>query len=178
MRFSENLLIARIVLALAIVLALVVGGGNALLDQRSELEEKFSAPSESIRAELLEMRSNAATLSSIAQAYDKANKDAITALNDAVSQLDHAEDASAMFAASLALDTAVENCYSDLSRLTLSEMDTADARYKYKNFTSAQLRISHDDYNVHAAEFNKDLSAFPASLLALIRGIRPLSLFQ
>ena len=104
--------------------------------------------------------------------------DVIAALNAAIAQLDAAEDASAMFAASLALDTAVENCYSDLSRLTLSEMDTADARYKYKNFTSAQLRITHDDYNVRAAKFNKDLSAFPARLLGTIRGIRPLSLFQ
>ena len=178
MRLSENLIIARVVLALAVVLALVVGGGNALKDQRGELVAQFSAPSESISAELQEMRSNAAMLVSIAQAYEASSKDCIAGLNDAIAQLDAAEDAAAMYAASLALDSAVENCYSDLSRMTLSENDTADARYKYKNFTSAQLRITHDNYNVLAAEFNSELAAFPANLLAMIRGIKPLSLFQ
>ena len=178
MRFFENLTIARVVLALAIVLSLVLSGGNALLGRRGELEASFSAPAESISAEVREMRSNAASLLGIAQAYEAANAEYTAALNDAIAALDAAQDASQMYDASLLLDSAVESCYSDLSRIELSEVDVEDVRYVYKNFTSAQLRISHDEYNLKAAEFNAELSAFPASLLAMVRGIRPLSLFQ
>ena len=41
----------------------------------------------------------------------------------------------------------------------MSSMDTEDVRYKYKNFSSAKLRISHDPYNELAADFNDQLSA-------------------
>lgn len=178
MRFSENLLIARIVLAAAIVVSLVFGGGGALMDRRVSLDAQFNASSESIGAELQEMRSNAAVLVSIASKYDAANQTFISDLNAAVSALDEAGDPSAKYQASLKLDSAIENLYSNLTGLKLNDMDAQDARYAYKNFTSAQLRISHDSYNELAAEFNKDLGKFPAGLLGALRGVSPLSLFQ
>ena len=178
MRFSENRTIARIVLALAIAVSLVFGGGGALMDRRASLEEQFSASSESISAELQEMRSNAAVLVSIARKYDEADKKMIGALDEAILALDGAADASAKYQASLALDSAVENLYSDLSGLELGDVDTQDIRYAYKNFTSAQLRITHDSYNQLAAEFNRDLAKFPANLLGSLPGVNPLSPFQ
>lgn len=178
MRFSENLLIARIVLAVAIVIALVFGGGGALMDQRQAVSEQFSASSESISAELNEMRSNAVVLASIAGKYKTADKSFIDALNAAVAALDGAEDPAAKHQASLTLDSAVEALYSHLTGLQLGEMDAQDARYAYKNFTSAQLRITHDGYNEAAAQFNRELSKFPAGLLGKLRGVRALSLFQ
>ena len=178
MRFSENLLIARIVLAVAIIASLILGGGNALLDQRTAAESRFYANSESISAELNEMRSNAAVLASIAGKYDAADKAFITALNDAVSSLDSAEHISDKHHASLKLDTAVENVYSNLTGLKLGDMDAQDARYAYKNFSSAQMRIEHDGYNDLAHQFNQDLGKFPAHLLGMLRGIKPLDLFR
>lgn len=178
MRFSENLMIARIVLAVCIVLSLIFGGGGALMDLRNAAESQFYANSESISAELNEMRSNAVVLSSIAAKYDTADKTLITALNDAVSSLDSAEHISGKHQASLKLDTAAENVYSNLTGLKLGDMDAQDARYAYKNFSSAQMRIEHDGYNGLASEFNQTLARFPANLLGMLRGIDPLALFQ
>lgn len=178
MRFSENLMIARIVLAVCIVLSLIFGGGGALMDLRTAAESQFYANSESISAELNEMRSNAVVLASIAAKYDTADKTLITALNDAVSSLDSAEHISGKHQASLKLDAAVENVYSNLTSLKLGDMDAQDARYAYKNFSSAQMRIEHDGYNGLASEFNQTLARFPANLLGMLRGIDPLALFQ
>lgn len=178
MRFSENLLIARIVLAAAIVVALVFGGGGALMDRRIALETQFNASSESIAAELNEMRSNAAVLVSIANKYDTASQTFISDLNTAITALDEAKEIEEKYQASLKLDSAVENLYSNLSGLKLGDVDVQDVRYSYKNFTSAQLRITHDAYNDLAAQFNQDLAKFPANLLGSLRGVRPLGLFQ
>ena len=178
MRFSENLLIARIVLAAVIVLSLVFGGGGALMDRRIAAEAQFNADSESISAELNEMRSNAVVLCSIAAKYKTANQSFISDLNAAVALLDEAKDVSSRHQASLKLDSAVENVYSNLTGLKLGDMDAQDARYAYKNFTSAQLRIEHDGYNALAEEFNNDLSRFPANLLGALRGVKPLGLFR
>lgn len=178
MRFSENLIIARVVLAACIVFSLVLGGGGALKDERSAAEARFFANSESISAELAEMRSNAVVLSSIAAKYDTANQSFISELNGAVSLLDESKEISAKHAAGLKLDSAVENLYSNLTGLKLGDMDAQDARYAYKNFSSAQMRIEHDGYNELASAFNKELSGFPASLLGTLRGVRPLELFQ
>lgn len=178
MRFSENRQIACIVLVLAVAASLVFGGGGALKEWRSEVVRQFEASGESISAELQEMRSNAATLVSIAREYEDANQAYIDEMDAALNALTDAESVHDKYQASIRLSDAVEDCYSDLSGLTLSDMDAQDARYKYKNFTSAQLRISHDGYNEQAAGFNQALSRFPASLLGGLIGLEPLGLFQ
>lgn len=178
MRFSENLTIARIVLAVCIVFSLIFGGGGALMDMRTAAESQFYSNSESISAELNEMRSNAVVLVSIANKYDTADKTFISDLNAAVALLDEAADVSSKHQASLKLDAAVENVYSNLTGLKLGEMDAQDARYAYKNFSSAQMRIEHDGYNELAAQFNQELAKFPANLLGALRGVDPLGLFQ
>lgn len=175
MRFSENQTIAYAVLALAIALSLIFGGGGALMDKRTDVDRVYHAASESISAELHEMRDNAVTLESLAKKYAV---DSAADLTAAIGVLDSSEGVAAEYAASLQLDSAVEQVYTDLTGVSLSSMDAEDARYKYKNFTSAQLRISHDPYNELAAEFNGQLSAFPANLLGMLRGVKPLELFQ
>lgn len=178
MRFSENRPIAYVVLALCIALSLIFCGGGVLMDKRAEVDQVYHAASYSISAELLEMRDNAVTILSIARKYDDADSTYTADLDAAISALDASEGAASDYAASLQLDSAVEHVYSDLTGLKLSEMDAEDARYKYKNFSSAQMRISHDPYNELATGFNGQLSTFPANLLGLLRGVRPLELFQ
>ena len=56
--------------------------------------------------------------------------------------------------------------------------DPDDFRYKYKNFTSANLRISHDPYNDSAAEFNRLRGGFPARLIASVCGVDELERFN
>ena len=178
MRFSENRPLALVVLALVVVAALILGGGGKLMDRRTALENRFDAPSESIGAELAEMHTNAAALLGIVNRTEGAHAEFADALSDAVNELDQAKTISERHAASLKLSVAVENCYQNLTALPLSDMTAKDARYAYRNFTSAQLRITHDDYNLQAEAFNRELNAFPASLLAALRGVKPLTLFR
>lgn len=176
MRFWENRRIACAVLVVCIIASLLVGSG-ALITQRTALVTQYNASTFSISAELLEMRSNAVRLQGIASKYAAADRDLISALNNAVSALDAAKDVQAQYQASLLLQSAVEGCYSNLTALALSSADTSDARYAYKNFSSAQLRISHDSYNELAAAFNAQLAQFPANVLGTLRGVKPLQLF-
>lgn len=177
MRFSENRPLARVVLAAAVVASLL-GGGGTLRDLRAEVEAQFYAPAESVAAELLEMRSNAATLAGIARKYDEADQTLIAQADEAVGMLDEAEAISAKYQASLTLDSAIENLYSNLTGLELGEIDAQDVRYAYKNFTSAELRLSHDGYNERAEKFNQELKGFPAGLLGALCGVKPLELFR
>lgn len=178
MRFSENRPVACAVLTLAIAASLIFGGGGTLRDQRNAIAMQYAADSESISAELLEMRANANVMASIAKEYADADEAYIAEIDEALTALSEAGEPHEQFEASQKLAAAVENVYSDLSGLGLSDMDAADVRYKYKNFTSAQLRISHDSYNARAAEFNQKLDKFPANLLGALGGVGELSLFQ
>lgn len=178
MRFSENRKLAFLILAIVVAASLFFGGGGALLDLRDEIVVQYSAGSESISAELTEMRQNADTMASIARKYDDANAEILAEMTAAIQALNEAETVDGQYEASVRLYAAMENCYSDLTGLELSEMDAEDVRYKYKNFNSALLRISHDPYNERAAAFNEELSRFPASLLGSLRGVKPLSLFR
>jgi hypothetical protein len=176
MRFGENRKIACAVLVVCIIASLLMGGG-ALMKQRTALLTQYNASAYSISAELLEMRANAVRLQGIASKYDAADSSLTAALSNAVAALDAADDVQAQYAASLLLQSAVERCYANLTSLTLSAADTSDARYAYKNFSSAQLRISHDSYNELAAAFNAQLSQFPANVIGALRGVKPLQLF-
>ncbi len=181
MRFSENRPIAYAVLAVVIIASLIFGGGGALKERRTALVNQYNASSFSISAELMEMRSNAVKIQNIGMKYNAADNKLISSLGDTVSALDaasNAGDVNGQYAASLLLSTAVETCYAHLSGLALSDADASDVRYAYRNFTSAQLRITHDSYNTLAAQFNADLARFPANMLGTLCGVDPLGLFQ
>lgn len=55
---------------------------------------------------------------------------------------------------------------------------SAPAQTPYKNFTSANLRISHDPYNDAAAQFNELRGGFPAGLIGGVCGVDGLEAFN
>ena len=172
MKFTENRPLACGILAVVIAGTLFIGGGNALSAKSKAVETTFFAASESISAELKELSDNAVVLSSIAANAKGVNQAQVTAVNDAVDALRAAETISAKADASHDLTVAVENLYSGASNLTLSDKDAEDFKYRYRNYESALLRISHDGYNDEAAIFNNEKSGFPAGLISAVRGIR------
>ena len=178
MKITENRPIARAVLALVIAGTLVIGGGNALSAQKKDVQAAFSASSESISAELKEMADNAVVMNSIIANAEGADAEKTTAVSDAIDALSSAETVSARYDAAQTLTAAVEDLYSYGSNLKLSETDADDFRYKYKNFSSALLRISHDSYNEQAAAFNEEKSGFPAGLISAVRGISDAELYE
>ena len=178
MKFTENRPIARAVLALVVAGTLVIGGGNALKGQQKAVQAAFSAPSESISAELKEMADNAVVMNSIVANAEGADSEKTAAVSAAIDALNAAETVSERYDAAQTLTAAVEDLYSYGSNLKLSETDAGDFRYKYKNFSSALLRISHDSYNEQAAAFNEEKSGFPARLISALRGVGDAELYE
>ena len=178
MKFTENRPIARAALALIVAGTLIIGGGNALIDQKKAVQAAFSAPSESISAELKEMAENAVVMNSIVANAKGAESEKTDAVSAAIDALNRAETIPDRYDAAQALNAAVEDLYSYGSNLKLSETDEGDFRYKYKNFSSALLRISHDSYNEQAAAFNEEKSGFPAGLISALRGIGDAALYE
>ena len=179
MKFTENRPLACVVLVLVILFTLFVGGGNALSAKSKAVETVFNGASESIAAELKELADNAVVMNSIAANVKGANQDYVSAVSGAVEALQGAETIAAKNEASNALKTAVENLYSNVSNLTsLSSADAEDFKYRYRNYQSALLRISHDDYNDAATAFNEEKTGFPASLICAVRGIKDATLFN
>ena len=178
MKFTENRPIARAALALIVAGTLIIGGGNALIDQKKAVQAAFSAPSESISAELKEMADNAVVMNSIVANAKGAESEKTDAVSAAIDALNRAETIPDRYDAAQALNAAVEDLYSYGSNLKLSETDAGDFRYKYKNFSSALLRISHDSYNEQAAAFNEEKRGFPAGLISALRGIGDGGLYE
>lgn len=178
MKFTENRPIARAALALIVAGTLIIGGGNALIDQKKAVQAAFSAPSESISAELKEMADNAVVMNSIVANAKGAESEKTDAVSAAIDALNRAETIPDRYDAAQALTAAVEDLYSYGSNLKLSETDAGDFRYKYKNFSSALLRISHDSYNEQAAVFNEEKRGFPAGLISALRGIGDAALYE
>lgn len=178
MKFTENRPIARAVLALVVAGTLVIGGGNALSNQKKAVQAAFSAPSESISAELKEMADNAMVMNSIVANAESADSEKTAAVSAAIDALNSAETIPDRYDAAQTLTAAVEDLYSYGSNLKLSETDADDFRYKYKNFSSALLRISHDSYNEQAAAFNEEKSGFPAGLISALRGVSDADLYE
>ena len=178
MKFTENRPLACGVLAVVIAGSLFIGGGNAIAKKAKAVETTFFSASESISAELKEIADNAVVLASIAANAKDANQTYVTAVNDAVDALRAAETVAAKKDASHALTSAVENLYSSASNLKLSDKDAEDFKYRYRNYESALLRISHDGYNDEALAFNQEKGGFPASLISAVRGIKDATLFD
>ncbi len=172
MKFTENRPLACAILAVVILGVLFIGGGNALGAKSKAVETTFFAASESISAELKELSDNAVVMNSIAANAKGVNETLVKAVNDAVEALRGAETIAAKADASHDLIAAVENLYSNVSNLKLSDKDAEDFKYRYRNFESALLRISHDGYNDEAAAFNSEKAGFPAGLISAVRGIR------
>lgn len=178
MKFTENRPIARAVLAVVIAGTLVIGGGNALSAQKKDVQAAFSASSESISAELKEMSDNALVMNTIIANAEGADTEKVTAVSNAIEALESAETVSECYDAAQTLTAAVEDLYSYGSNLKLSDTDASDFRYKYKNFSSALLRISHDSYNELATAFNEEKSGFPAGLISALRGLSDAQLYE
>lgn len=181
MRIKENRPLAYIVLAAVVISCTLLSGGIRLKSARKAALSPFFAASESISADLTELGDNAYVLLGIAKNYpqlDEALLDDTQAAIDELRAAQEERDIPRMYQASRDLTDCVEDLYTAGGKLTMQGNDADDFRYKYKNFSSANLRIAHDPYNDAAAAFNEQRSGFPAALIAAICGIAPLGAFS
>lgn len=181
MSFKENRPVAWAVLAAVVIGCTLLNGGTGLARERQSANTFYSA-GESISADLREASDNAYVMLGIAQRYsDQFSEELLTATQEAIDGLRDAlseGEISWMYEAACTLTDRVEDLYTAGGSLDMQGNDGEDFRYKYKNFTSANLRISHDPYNDSAAEFNRLLSGFPAGLIGSVCGIDALQPFD
>ena len=181
MRFQENRRLAALVLVAVVLLCTFISGGVGLSGQRRQASDAFFAVSESIWADLNELGDNATVLTSITRQYSSVDEALNQDVESAVAvlrDLQQEGDVAAMYDASQTLTDCVEKLYTAGSAIDMRENEIQDFRYAYKNFSSANLRISHDPYNDTAAAFNRLLSGFPANLIGLVCGVDQLDLFM
>ena len=178
MKLSENRPLACGVLALVTAGTLFIGGGNAIAKKAKAVETTFFSASESISAELKELADNAVVMNSIAANAKGVNETYVTTVTESVEALRAAGDVSGKADASHALTSALEQLYSNVSNLKLSDKDAEDFKYRYRNYESALLRISHDGYNDEAKAYNAEKGGFPAGLISAVRGLHDLELFD
>ena len=165
--WKENRPVAYCVLAVVIVLCLLLSGGGRLAAQARSLTDTFFSAGESISADLSEQADIAARYEAVDGALPEAVEEAVQALRTALS----GRDIPACHEASVRLTDAVESLYTAGSHAEMQGSDGDDFRYKYKNFTSAGLRIAHSEYHDLAEHFNRTRRGFPASLICAVRGI-------
>ena len=181
MRIRDNRVLACIVLAAVIVLCPLLSGSSSLKRQKKAAESIFFSASESIYAELFEKADNADVMLKIAGQYDTLDQSLLertqTAADDLRASMD-TRDIARIHSLSDQLTGCVEELYAAGSKLTMQGNDADDFRFKYKNFSAADLRISHDPYNDEAAAVREVFNGFPASLIASLCGVHTPELFQ
>jgi len=176
-RFTENRRIAVIGMAVLILLSLPLGVARALLPMRANAQEAYWSGETGIARDL-ELRLTAAyNLTTVASRWLDAGSPEIQAVLDARSAMTGTDSIREKYRANVALTDAVTDLCAALDACDLSEQDA-----KYRRSIDADLRscneiIGHSDYNRLAAEYNDALSAFPASALGHLIGLRPLELF-
>lgn len=181
MSIKENRPLAWGVLAAVVIGCTLASGGIGLNREQNAVRQEFFAAGESIYADAVELADNAYVLLGIAQRYDgfdqallERTQQAVQSLRDALAR----ESIGEAGAASKELTDCVEDLYTAAGDVSMKGNDPDDFRYKYKNFTSANLRISHDPYNDSAAEFNRLRGGFPARLIASVCGVDELERFN
>lgn len=182
MRFSENRVIAWIVLALAVLFSVSFSGGGAMKNMRFETQQIFydgaAKDGLSINRDLDVRADKAYVLVSIAKSYPGVGEAKIADAEAACKELTESKLIPDRHAANVHLTRAVEDLYTALEQQSMSQTDKDAAYAAYKEVKSRADTISRDMYNSEARTFNESISKFPANLVAMLTGVEPLMLFE
>jgi len=189
MRLSENRTVAWIVFALAVIFALSLSG-NAL--ERNALEKRddvlgvfYTGVNEDglcIDSDLKQRAKDAYALVGIANRYPEIDASLVERAVAAQKALDEANALPQIRIkgrsdANRELDQAIEDLYTALTNVSLSDVDQRGARSSYDNFKSHGNTIGRDPFNELAAQSNvgvaKRYSDFPASPIGGFKGGAP-----
>lgn len=184
MRFSENRVLAWVVLALAILFSVSFSGGGAMRDIRYATEQVFVSGARndglSISNDLDVLAQKAGVLVSIAKSYLPGGSDVVNKAEQAANALRESSGAASRFEAYAATTGAIEDVYTQLQNAPMSEKDRTDALKAYKEIESRTDTVNRNknEYNTPASQFNQGLERFPASLVSKLARVEPLPLFE
>jgi len=177
MQFLKSRRFAVIAMVAMMLIALLLGTSKAFSSMQQYVQTLFYDGTTGISKDLDDRINTAYNLTTVATRYLDSGDPAVAEVLAAREALTSASGVSEKYRANVRLTDATTALYEKLGTLPLSEQDA-----KYRRSLDADLRssneiISHSDYNLAAAEFNKGLSTFPASVLARLLGYRPIELF-
>ena len=182
MRFSENRMVAFVVLAVCVLISIVGFGGMGLARERNRVltvYDRGSDPSQTTRhsvdAYLDSAAENASLMASEARLHMEGSP-AIDTVADLAEKVASEADTNARYEAFSALKTAADKLY-DAMYGAVSGSDFTNFKVAYDNFWESANRIKYDDYTKLAASYNSLISGFPGGLVAKITGQGPLNTF-
>ena len=196
MKFKENRKLAFIILAVVVIFSITVQGSVAMLNRRGDTEVLFMegdmrelmrrcADQAELLGQMGGMYLNDASLDDYASANtaNQLRSGGYTALPGELetlsAQLVNAADPNESLIALTKLHDAVEKTYTGLDMLDIPEAEFRNIKLAYYDFTGAVDIVSRDgdnkdSYTAKAQKFNKEISAFPASLISGVLGVNDL----
>ena len=180
-----NYKLAALILALAVLGSVFIGGGHSLSKKYTKVRETFFSGAEgdglSIYSDIKERRDSGYNLLTISKRYLSQTSEEVKALSATIQSLEQAISGSSisdMYRANEELTGTAEALYRKLSEQALSESDKKLLEAQYANITGNALTISRDGFNAKAQEMNDTLSRFPTNVIAAVNGIHKLDLFR
>lgn len=173
---SENMNLARAALALALIVSLVVMGPAKLSGLRKDAQRAFrSGVSDkyvaSVYNDIRTAADNADTLAGICGLTLGESHEGVKALSSLAAEIRDTDDEQTLLKDFKALKSETESVYTAFTDRETDANRIDQAKRCYHNITSAYTTVGNDSYFALADDFNRTISAFPANLMAGMRGL-------
>lgn len=177
----KNPKVAAAILSVVILISIGIGSSRslgAIADKATDVfNNGVSGDGFSIANDLNSRIYASVNLVTVAQKYLGETDPAIQKLLSAKTDLADAKTPSEKFDANLRLTEAAANLNEQLLSAPLSDKDISYRKGLMAELESYNIRMTRNEYNRLAEEYNALLGHFPANVLSMVLGIRPLEVF-
>ena len=174
--FSENMNLARAALAVALIVSLFVMGPAKLSGLRKDAQRAFrSGVSDkyvaSVYNDVRTAADSADTLAGVCGLTLGADDEGVKTLSSIAADIRETDDEETMLRRFKALKSETERVYTAFTDKETDANRIDQAKRCYYNITSAYTTVGNDWYFALADDYNRTISAFPANLMAGMRGL-------
>ena len=174
--FSENMNIARAALAAALIVSLFVMGPAKLSGLRKDAQRAFRSgvSDKSVASVYNDIRTaadSADTLAGVCGLTLGADDEGVKTLSSIAADIRETDDEETMLRRFKALKSETERVYTAFTDKETDANRIDQAKRCYYNITSAHTTVGNDSYFALADDYNRAISAFPANLMAGMRGL-------
>ncbi len=174
--FSENMNLARAALAAALIVSLFVMGPAKLSGLRKDAQRAFrSGVSDkyvaSVYNDIRTAADSADTLAGVCGLTLGTEDEGVKTLSSIAAELRETDDEETMLRRFKALKSETERVYTAFTDKETDANRIDQAKRCYYNITSAYATVGNDSYFALADDYNRTISAFPANLMAGMRGL-------
>ncbi len=163
--------VAVVFLICCILFSLLVPGASKLKSLRDDVMSAYEGGEESILGDLSKHNENAYNIITVGKRVLGDDNSAITDAETAYKNMNGASTPAEKYAADQQLDSAITYLVSTLNDAGMNEKDKTLVTGQKSEMDSRDMIISHSDYNERVTEYANTVSSFPASFIALCRGL-------